>query len=214
MNSYFASKMNLKTKQVIASLNDSGVIVQSGAMQMCMGNINASTDISSATDLLKKFVGSKVTGESAIKPKYVGNGIVVLEPTKKYIILENIGEWNGGMIIEDELFLACEETVKMSIVPRNTISSAVLGGEGLFNTRLEGNGIVALESKIPREELVAVELIDDILKIDGNMAIAWSNSLKFSVEKTTKTLIGSAASGEGFVNVYSGTGRVLLAPIN
>lgn len=28
-----------------------------------------------------------------------------------------------------------------------------------------------------------------------------------------KTLIGSAASGEGLVNVYRGTGRVLLAPV-
>jgi hypothetical protein len=34
------------------------------------------------------------------------------------------------------------------------------------------------------------------------MAIAWSASLEFTVERTTKTLVGSAASGEGLVNVY------------
>ena len=45
------------------------------------------------------------------------------------------------------------------------------------------------------------------------MAIAWSQSLQFTVERTTKTLVGSAASGEGFVNVYRGTGRVLVAPV-
>ena len=28
-----------------------------------------------------------------------------------------------------------------------------------------------------------------------------------------KSLIGSAASGEGLVNVYRGTGKVLLAPV-
>ena len=28
-----------------------------------------------------------------------------------------------------------------------------------------------------------------------------------------KTLLGSAASGEGLVNVYRGTGKVLLAPV-
>ena len=58
-----------------------------------------------------------------------------------------------------------------------------------------------------------VRLEDDVLKIDGNMAIAWSPDLEFTVEKATSTLIGSAVSGEGFVNVYTGTGKVLIAPV-
>ena len=45
------------------------------------------------------------------------------------------------------------------------------------------------------------------------MAIAWSGSLEFTVERSGKTLVGSAASGEGLVNMYRGTGRVLLAPV-
>ena len=51
-----------------------------------------------------------------------------------------------------------------------------------------------------------------MLKIDGNYAIAWSNSLDFTVERSGKTLIGSAASGEGLVNVYRGSGKVLMMP--
>ncbi len=214
MSMYFASKMNIKNKQLIASVDELGVITQAGVMQMCMGNIRIKTDISDASDLIKKFVGSKVTGETAVKPIYTGNGLVVLEPTKKHILLIDVSEWNKGIIIEDESFLACEESVKLSIVSRNTISSALLGGEGLFNTILEGNGIVAMESNVPLEEVVVVELYDDILKIDGDMAIAWSNSLQFSVEKSTSTLFGSAVSGEGLVNVYRGTGKVMVATVN
>lgn len=56
------------------------------------------------------------------------------------------------------------------------------------------------------------QMQNDVVKIDGNMAIAWSNSLEFTVEKTTKSLIGSAISKEGFVNVYRGTGTILMAP--
>lgn len=52
-----------------------------------------------------------------------------------------------------------------------------------------------------------------MLKVDGNMAIAWSGSLNFTVERSGKSLVGSAASGEGLVNVYRGTGKVLLAPV-
>ena len=75
-----------------------------------------------------------------------------------------------------------------------------------------GNGIAVLESPVPKEELVVFNLENDVVKIDGNMAIAWSGSLQFTVEKSGKSLIGSAASGEGFVNVYRGTGKILMAP--
>ena len=44
------------------------------------------------------------------------------------------------------------------------------------------------------------------------MAIAWSSSLTFTVEKAANSLIGSGLSGEGFVNVYRGTGKILMAP--
>lgn len=97
---------------------------------------------------------------------------------------------------------------------RSSFSSAVAGNEGLFNLGLSGNGVVCLESVCPKEELVEITLQDDVLKVDGNMAIAWSGSLDFTVERSGKSLIGSAASGEGLVNVYRGTGKVLLAPVS
>lgn len=72
---------------------------------------------------------------------------------------------------------------------------------------------MALESSVPYEELIQIELDNDVLKIDGSMAIAWSASLQFTVERSGKSLIGSAASGDGLVNVYRGSGTVLLAPV-
>ena len=78
---------------------------------------------------------------------------------------------------------------------------------------LSGNGLAILESPVPREELIEIELHDDEIRIDGNYAIAWSGTLEFKVEKSTKSLVGSAVSGEGLVNVYRGTGKVLMAPL-
>lgn len=98
------------------------------------------------------------------------------------------------------------------VVCEPTVSSAVMGGEGLFNTCLVGHGVVALECRCPEEELIEITLNNDTIRIDGNYAIAWSEDLRFTVEKSGKSLLGSAVSGEGFVNVYSGTGRVLLMP--
>lgn len=211
--SYFASQMNVRKRQVIAALNGPGVIIQAGAMQLMIGQINVETNVKGAGDLMKKFVGSRVTGETAIKPHYTGNGLLVLEPTYKYILFEDLANWNGSMVIEDGMFLACDDTVDMKVTARSNVSSALLGGEGLFNTALSGNGVAVLESPVPREEIIIVDLENDVLKIDGNMAIAWSSTLQFTVERTTSTLVGSAASGEGFVNVYRGTGRVMIAPV-
>lgn len=211
---FFASQMNVRKRQVIAELNENGgVILQSGAMQLMIGQLHVATNVKGAGDLMKKFIGSKVTGETTIKPRYEGNGLLVLEPTYRYILFEDLSNWNGNIVIEDGLFLACDDSVNMKVTARSTLSSAVLGNEGLFNTALSGVGIAVLESPVPAEELIVVDLDKDVIKIDGSMAIAWSNTLKFTVERTTNTLVGSAASGEGLVNVYRGTGRVLIAPV-
>ncbi len=213
IDAYFASQMNIHKRQVIASLQNNGVIIQSGDMQMMIGDIQASSNVKGAGDLLKKAFSSSVTGETTVKPCYRGNGFLVLESTYKHVLFINVGDWNGGIVLEDGLFLACEENLQMKVTARKTLSSAIAGNEGFFNTLLFGNGYAALESPVPEDELIVVDLTNDVIKIDGNMAIAWSNSLSFTVEKTTKSIIGSAASGEGLVNVYRGTGRVLIAPV-
>lgn len=209
---YFCNAMNVRKRQVICDLSLGNVTVQAGAMQWMVGDVNATTGIKGVGDLFNKAVRGKVTGESAIKPEYTGNGLLVLEPTYKHIVLIDVSKW-GSIVLDDGLFLACESTLKQQAVMRSNVSSAVAGGEGLFNLGISGSGILCLESYCPYEELVEIELDNDVLKVDGNMAIAWSGSLSFTVERSGKTLIGSAASGEGLVNVYRGSGKVLLAPV-
>ncbi len=213
MQAYFASQMNVRKRQVVCDIAKSNVTVQAGAMQWMVGDVRATTGLKGVGDLFGKAMRGSVTGESAIKPEYTGNGTLVLEPTYKHILLVDMKDWNGSIVLDDGLFLACESTLKHKAVMRSNVSSAVLGNEGLFNLGIQGQGIVCLESPCPREELVEIWLDNDVLKVDGNFAIAWSGSLDFTVERSGKTLLGSAASGEGLVNVYRGTGKVLLAPV-
>ena len=210
---YFSNKMNVRKRQVICDVSKANITTQSGAMQWTVGNVNATTGVKGVGDFLGKALRGSVTGESAIKPEYTGNGILVLEPTYKHIILLDVAQWNGSVVLDDGLFLACEAGLKHKAVMRSNLSSAVAGGEGLFNLGISGTGILCLESNCPKEELIEITLDNDVLKIDGNMAIAWSSSLSFTVERSGKSLIGSAASGEGLVNVYRGTGKVWLAPV-
>ena len=215
MNEYFMSKMGVRRRQVVIDIDkDHSAIIQAGAMQWMGGNVQATSGVKGIGDLLGKAIKGAVTKETAVKPEYVGEGCLVLEPTYKYIILADIGKWgSAGMTIEDGMFLACDANVKSNVVARKNLSSAVLGGEGLFNLSLQGNGVAALESNVPEDELIEVILENDELKIDGNLAVCWSSNLEFTVERSTKTLVGSAVSGEGLVNVYRGTGRVLMCPV-
>lgn len=213
MAAYFCNAMNVRKRQVMCDLSKANVTVQSGAMQWMVGNVKATTGIKGVGDLLGKAVRGKVTGESAIKPEYTGDGVMVLEPTYKHIILLDVDDWNGSVVLDDGMFLACDANLRHKAVMRSTLSSAAAGNEGLFNLGIVGSGVLCLESPCPKEELVEVTLRDDVIKIDGNMAVAWSGSLDFTVERSGRSLMGSAVSGEGLVNVYRGTGKVLFAPV-
>lgn len=213
MTAYYCNEMNVRKRQVICDLSKANITLQAGAMQWMAGNVNATTGLKGVGDFFGKAVRGKVTGESAVKPEYTGNGVLVLEPTYRHILLVDLADWNGSIVLDDGLFLACDSKLKQKAVMRSNLSSAVAGGEGLFNLGVVGNGVLCLESPSPKEELIEVTLQDDVLKVDGNMAIAWSGTLDFTVERSGKTLLGSAASGEGLVNVYRGTGKVLLAPV-
>ena len=215
MNEYFMSKMNVRRRQVVIDIDkDHSAVIQAGAMQWMGGNVQATSGVKGIGDFLGKALKGAVTKETAVKPEYVGEGCLVLEPTYKYIILADVGKWgSAGMTIEDGMFLACDANVKSKVVAIKNLSSAVLCSEGLFNLSLQGNGVAALESNVPEDELIEVILENDELKIDGNLAVCWSSNLEFTVERSTKTLVGSAVSGEGLVNVYRGTGRVLMCPV-
>ena len=212
ITAYYSAEMNLRQRQVLIEMNGTPWILQAGAMQWMAGDVKMGSGIKGVGDFLGKALSAKVTKESTAKPEYTGTGLLMLEPTYKHILLVNVEDW-GSIVLEDGLFLACDGRIQQKVVARTNLSSAALGGEGLFNLCLTGSGIAVLESPVPREELIEFEISNDELKIDGNMAIAWSNSLQFTVERSSKSLIGSAVSGEGFVNVFRGSGRVLMSPL-
>lgn len=85
-----------------------------------------------ALHFFRKAMRGSVTGESAIKSEYTGSGTLVLEPTYKYILLEDLDDWNGSIVLDDGMFLACEATCRQKTVMRSNLSSAIAGNEGLL----------------------------------------------------------------------------------
>ncbi len=211
---FFMSQMNCTLKQVLIKMSEDAVRLKPGMMQMMLGNVTQETDIKGAGDFLGKALKAKVTGDNAIKPLYKGSGYIITEATFGFPIIVDTNEWGGAIVCDDGMFICCDDELKDKVVMRSNLGSAIAGGEGLFNLCLEGSGYAVLNSAAPLEELYEITLDNDVIKIDGNNAVCWSRSLDFTVERSGKSLIGSAASGEGLVNVYRGTGKLLVAPLN
>lgn len=50
-------------------------------MQWTVGHVEVTTGVKGVGDFIGKLARGAVTNESAVKPEYHGNGVVVLEPT-------------------------------------------------------------------------------------------------------------------------------------
>ena len=200
----------IKLKQIRIMLEDSSVKLEPGSLSYMKGNIEVKNKSGGLIGFGKKIISSKLTGETAFKPTYSGTGEIFLEPSFGHFALIELED--DEIIVSDNMFYACEEDIDVNAAMQKNISSTFLGNEGLYQTRIEGNGIVALKVPVPESEIFKCILINDTLKVDGNFAILRTGNIEFSVEKSSKSIVGTAINGEGLVNVYRGTGEVWLIP--
>ncbi|MED3563984.1 AIM24 family protein [Bacillus xiapuensis] len=208
---YFAQKSNIKLRQVRITLKNSSLTAESGALQMMKGNITLkSLGGNGAKGFFKGLASSVLTNEHMVKPQYQGSGIIYLEPSFKHYM---IVELNNEEIIADKgLFYCCESSVSVSVQAMKNISSAIAGGEGLFQTKVSGKGFCVFEIPVPEDELVEFEIQNEIVQVDGNFTLFRIGNIDFTVEKSTKSIFGSVASGEGLLQTFRGSGKVIIAP--
>lgn len=200
----------VKLKQIRIIIDDSSVKIEPGALSYMKGNIEIKSKSGGIIGFGKKIISSKLTGETAFKPVYSGTGEIFLEPSFGNFALVELED--DEIIVSDNMFYACEECLEVNAAIQRNVSAAFLGNEGLYQTRIEGSGIVVLKVPVPESEIFKCILINDTLTVDGNFAILRTGNIEFSVEKSSKSIIGTAVSKEGMVSVYRGTGEVWLVP--
>lgn len=207
---FFMEHQNIRVRQIALYLNEESVTVERGAMSYFQGNLEMVSGVTLSNAIGKMFKAS-VTGEQMSQPQYSGTGLLVLEPSFRHFIVLQLAE-NESIVIDDGMFYCAQGSVQIQVIPQKNLSAAIAGGKTFFQQQLIGPGIVVLESVVPMQEINVMQLNNDTLKVDGKFAILRSSSLEFTVERSAKTLVGSAMSGEGLVNVYRGTGEIWLAP--
>lgn len=209
-NLWFMKQENMKVKQVAVYLENDGCKVEPGAMSYFQGNLEMVSGVTVANAVGRLLTGA-VTGEKAAQPEYKGTGMVVLEPSFQHFITLTLDP-GESIIVDKGMFYCAQASVTVKPIMNKNVSSALLGGEGIFQQELIGPGLVVLESLVPSQEIDVIEMKNDVLKVDGNFAVLRTGNIDFTVERSAKTLVGSAVSGEGLVNVYRGTGQIWLAP--
>ncbi|MEC9458041.1 MAG: AIM24 family protein [Candidatus Thermoplasmatota archaeon] len=191
-------------KMVKVTLKGDTVRSESGALHYMKGDIQMQTKMPGVGKMLKSLVSK----EDIFRPTYTGTGEAYFGPPSfdEYHILElNNESW----VLDQGAYVCSDFPIEIGVV-RNKGISMVFGSEGIFQTTVNGSGTVVFKSPGPIEE---VHLNGETLTVDGSFAVAREGSLDFKTELLGKGVMSKVAGGEGFVNVISGTGKVLLAPV-
>lgn len=206
---YYASRGGLKARMLRIQQRDGSLKVEPGALYYMRGDLEMKTSTNGG--VLNGVARKVLAGETLFQNSIDGSGEIWLEPTFGHLIIREVTE-TEPLIVDRGIFYAGTKQLKVSPALQKNVSSAAFGGEGLFQTKISGAGLAVLVSPVPEAELVEVQLNDESLSVDGNFAIARTASLQFKAKKSSKSWIGTAVSGEGLLQTFSGKGRVWLAP--
>lgn len=156
---------------------------------------------------LGKFVKKALSGEGAQLMKANGQGkLYVADSGKKITILDLEGE---SIFINGNDLLAFQDGLDWDIKLMRRVAGMMAGG--LFNVRLEGQGLVAFTSHY--EPLTLLVTPDTPVFTDPNATVAWSGSLEpdFITDVQLKSFFGRG-SGESVQMKFSGNGFVVVQP--
>jgi len=191
-------------KMIRCVVQDEAVRAESGALHYMRGHI----EMTVATPSVGGFLKSLVTSENIFRPTYQGTGEIFFGPPifGEYAILDlNQEEW----ILEQGSYVCSELAIEVGAW-RNKALTALLGGEGWFQTTVKGTGKVVMQAP---GEVQRIELRGEKLSVDGRFALARTSGLKFEVQKASRSIMGTVTSGEGLLSTFEGTGAVLIAPV-
>lgn len=153
--------------------------------------------------LLKKMV----SGEGAKLTKAAGRGRVYLADDGKKISIIHLG--GEALIVNGNDLLAFQDGIKWDITVMRKMTAMIAGG--LFNVRLEGDGLIAITSHY--EPLTLMVEPGNPVFTDPGATVAWSGNLapEFKTDVSLKTFIGRG-SGESIQMRFEGQGFVVVQP--
>jgi uncharacterized protein (AIM24 family) len=210
---YTLNRAQVRLRQLRIRLTNDAVRTEPGALQFLKGQIEMESSTGTGGGvggLLKGALAAARTGETLFKPLYRGRGEIYLEPTFGHFwMLQMQGE---TLYADQGLFFCAEDSVTVSAHKVESFSARMAGGEGRYQTKLSGHGIIVLRVPVPTREIIPLQLQNETAQVDGSFALLRTEGVHFSVEKASNSLVGAMTSGEGLLQTFRGTGVVWVAP--
>ncbi len=176
------------------------LLARQGSMVAFQGNIDFQYEGSGAG----KFIKKAVTGEGLPLMRCSGQGELFLADSGKQVHIIHLD--GAGLTVNGNNVLAFEPSLSWDI---ERIKGAGMAAGGLFNTRVQGHGWMAITT----DGDPVVLRTDAPTFADTDAAVAWSSSLATSLNRTVKAgaLIGRG-SGEAVQLAFEGQGIVIVQP--
>ncbi|NPV01701.1 MAG: TIGR00266 family protein [Brevinematales bacterium] len=155
-------------------------------------------------------IGAMVGGESLFSSVYTANaaGELLITPATPGDIV-HVKLAGQTLMAQAGAYLA--GTVDLQISAQGSLK-ALIGGEGLFLSKITGTGDLFLGSygAILMKELAPGETYI----VDTGHMVAWEAQVQYKLKKAAKGLFSTLASGEGLVGEYTGPGKLWLQTRN
>lgn len=196
----------LETSRFVEVNLDGQVWAKMGSMVSYQGNIKFEREGILEHGLGKLFKKA-FTGEGMALMKATGRGKLYLaDAGKKVTVLKLGGE---SIFVNGNNLLAFEPRLEWDIKLMRRVAGMMAGG--LFNVKMEGEGLMAITSHY--DPLTLQVTPDNPIYTDPNATVAWSGGLEpeFVTDVSFKTFIGRG-SGESIQMKFSGQGFVVVQP--
>lgn len=208
---FYRERQGITLKTLRATLNSGKIIAEPGALQFMHGAVDMSTQSGGGVGgFLQRAVTAGLTGETVIKTEFSGTGTVFFEPTWAHYLM--LSGNNLNLVTDRGAFILAAGDFKFAAKKPDSILGNLASGEGMFQTSIQGSGILVLNSPVPLAEILTIDLKQEKLVVDGNYVLARTSGIRMTVQRSSKSLLSSATSGEGLVTVFEGSGRVWLIP--
>jgi uncharacterized protein (AIM24 family) len=195
------------TQFVEAHLNNESIQAEAGALCYHVGEIEIrSRFIPSLFGMFK----SVLADESVYRPVYTGTGVVTLESTLGGFHTLELTD-GESWILEPGAYWASDASVNVTF-RREKFMTAFWAGEGLIylQTLVKGLGKVVVTTAGPVEEIQMKKGMK--VAVEGKAVICRTVGISMSIVRPTKNYLGRFTSGEEFLRVFEGSGRLILNP--
>ncbi len=195
-----SQRVALQNKRLLKVVLGEPILARQGSMVAFQGQMDFHYEGSGMSKFLKKAM----TGEGLSLMRVSGQGELFLADSADQIHIIHLN--GGGLTVNGRNVLAFEPSLSWDV---ERVQGAGMIAGGLFNTRLEGHGWVAITT----DGDPVVLQVDQPTYADAQAAVAWSSSLTTSINRTFKaqSLVGRG-SGEVAQLAFKGQGIVIVQP--